>query len=54
VLALREAVANELNNIAARERMDIYVEHLSFEKRQIDKEPTQHMGPIATQMERKG
>ncbi len=31
-----------------------YVEHLSYEKRGIDREAGQHLGPAATEMERRG
>ncbi len=54
IKALRLGVADALNNIATRDKLDVYVEHLSFEKRGLDQEPTQHMGPIATGMERDG
>lgn len=54
VRAIRLGVADVLNNIAARDRLDIYVEHLSYERRGLDQEPTQHMGPMATMMEREG
>lgn len=54
IKAIRLGVAEVLNNIAARDRLEVYVEHLSFEKRGLDLEPTQHMGPIATGMEREG
>jgi hypothetical protein len=54
ITALRQGVAGILNNIAARDRLGVYVEHLNFEKRGLDQEPTQHVGPIATQMERRG
>lgn len=51
---LRGALAGILNDISARERLGVYIEHLSYERRGIDKEPTQHLGPKATQMERDG
>lgn len=54
VTALRRGVADVMNDIAARDRLNVYVEHQSFEKRGIDREATQHMGPVATEMERKG
>lgn len=54
ILTLRQDVAGILNNIAARDRLDVYVEHLSFEKRGLDLEATQHMGPAAAEMERDG
>jgi MobA/MobL family len=54
IASLRQGLAGVLNNIAARDRLPVYVEHLSFEKRGLDQEATQHMGPIATEMERRG
>lgn len=54
VRAIRLGVADVLNNIAARDRLEVYVEHLSYERRGIDQEATQHMGPMATKMEREG
>jgi hypothetical protein len=54
VTELRRSVADALNTIAARDGLDVYVEHLSYEKRGIDKEAAQHLGPSATEMERRG
>lgn len=54
ILNLRQGVADVLNDIAARDRLDVYVEHLSYEKRGLDLEATQHMGPVAAEMERDG
>lgn len=54
IAQLRAAVAGIFNTIAARDRLQVHVEHRSFEARGIDREPTQHTGPIATQMERRG
>jgi hypothetical protein len=54
IINLRQGVADILNNIAARDGLEIYVEHLSFEKRGIDREPTQHLGKYASQMEKRG
>jgi hypothetical protein len=54
VISLRQGIADTLNNIAARAGLYVYVEHLSFEKRGIDKEATQHVGASATEMERRG
>lgn len=51
---LREEVAGVLNNIATRERLPVYVEHLSYETRGEELEPTHHMGPMATEIERDG
>jgi hypothetical protein len=54
VKALRLGIANVMNDIAARDRLDVYVEHESFEKRGLDREATQHMGPVANEIERQG
>lgn len=54
ILNLRQCVADVLNNIAARDGLQIYVEHLSFEKRGIDKEATQHLGKYASRLEQRG
>lgn len=54
VTELRRSVADAFNVIAAREGLQVYVEHLSYEKRGIDKEAAQHLGPSATEMERRG
>ena len=54
LLELREFSAGEMNRIAKRDRVNVYVQHLSFEKQGIDREPTQHMGHKATSMERRG
>jgi len=51
---LREMVAKTMNHIAHREKLAVKTEHLSFEKRGIDREPSQKMGQHATEMERKG
>jgi len=50
----RGAVAGIMNDISAREKLGVFVEHLSFKSRELDREPTQHMGPIASEMERRG
>lgn len=54
ISALRLAVADVLNNIAARDNLPVYAEHLSYERRGIDREPTQHLGHKATELEREG
>ena len=51
---LRERVAGVLNEISAEAGHEVYVEHLSFEKRGLDREATQHMGTHASDMERNG
>jgi len=52
--ALRGEIAAIQNDIAARQKLDVFVEHLSFAKRGLDKQPTQHVGPDATASERSG
>ncbi len=54
ILSLRTFTANELNRIAKRDRLQVKTEHLNFEERGVDREPTQHRGNTATQMERNG
>ena len=54
ILSLREFTANGMNRIAERENLKVRTEHLSFEKRGIDREPTQHLGANASQIEREG
>jgi hypothetical protein len=51
---VRASVAGVMNNISAREKLGVYVEHVSFEQRGLDKEPTKHLGPAASEMERRG
>jgi hypothetical protein len=52
--SLRGEIAGVLNDVACRHRLNVYVEHLSFEDRGLDREATQHLGPDATEMERRG
>jgi len=54
VKALRKFTADEMNRIAQRDKLEVKTEHLSFEARGIDKEPTKKMGVSATQAERRG
>ena len=54
VKSLRAFTASEMNRISERDKLDVKTEHLSFEARGIDKEPTQKMGYMATQLERRG
>lgn len=54
ILSLREFTAAEMNRIAERDSIAVKTEHLSFEKRGIDREPTQKLGPYAAELERKG
>ena len=54
VKALRKFTADEMNRIAERDKLEVKTEHLSFEARGIEKEPTKKMGVAATQAERRG
>ena len=54
VLELREFMAAEMNRIAQRDGLKVKTEHLSFEERGIEREPTQKLGPAAAEMERRG
>jgi hypothetical protein len=54
VRAMRFAVADTLNHICTRDNIRVYVEHLSYEERGLAREATQHLGPIASNMERAG
>ena len=54
VKALRKFTASEMNRIAQRDKLEVKTEHLSFEARGIEKEPTKKMGFAATQAERRG
>lgn len=51
---MRHFIAGEMNRIAERDGLQVRTEHLSFEERGIDREPTQHLGPHASQMEKEG
>ncbi len=53
-LWLREQVAGIMNDISAANGLDVYTEHLSFETRGIDRVPQKHLGPLASDLERKG
>lgn len=54
LIRLRQGIADTMNNIAARDNVPVYVEHLSFEKRGIDREPLKPMSKEAISLERKG
>lgn len=54
VTRLRQGIADSMNNIAARDNVPVYIEHLSFEKRGIDREPLKPMSKEAIQLERDG
>lgn len=51
---LRKFTAQAMNRIAERDKLDVRTQHLSFAARGIEKEPTQKMGYMATQLERRG
>ena len=50
----REQWAHHQNRALERHGHPARVDHRSFEARGIDREPTQHLGPVASDMERKG
>ena len=54
VIKLRELAADIINEHLAAAHSDIRVDHRSFKERGIDREPTTHLGPAATEMERRG
>jgi hypothetical protein len=54
VVKLRELAADIINKSLAAANADIRVDHRSFKDRGIDQEPTTHLGPAATEMERRG
>ena len=54
LLQWREAWAREQNRTLERHGHAERVDHRSYEDQGIDREPTQHMGPTATDMERNG
>lgn len=54
VLWLREHAANLINAALEEAGSDERVDHRSYAGRGIEKEPTQHLGPEASEMERRG
>jgi len=54
VTKLRELAANLINEALADANSDIRVDHRSFKERGIEKEATTHLGPAASEMERRG
>lgn len=54
VTAIREAAANIINRALERADKAERVDHRSLEAQGVDREPTQHLGPAASQMERRG
>ncbi len=51
---LRELAADIINEHLAAANADIRVDHRSFKERGIEREPTTHLGPAASEMERRG
>jgi hypothetical protein len=54
VTKLRELAAGIINEHLAAANADIRVDHRSFKERGIEQEPTTHLGPAASQIERRG
>jgi hypothetical protein len=54
LLQWREQWAHHQNRALERHGHEARVDHRSFEDRGIDREPTQHLGPTAADMERNG
>jgi len=54
VTKLRELAANIINQALKDINSDIRVDHRSFQERGIQQEPTTHLGPAASEMERRG
>jgi MobA/MobL family len=54
VVKLRELAADLINESLAAVNSDIRVDHRSFKERGIEQEPTTHLGPAASEMERRG
>ena len=54
VKKLRELAADIINTVLKDANADIRVDHRSFKERGIDREPTTHLGPSATEIERRG
>jgi hypothetical protein len=54
VVKLRELAADIINDALKDANADIRVDHRSFKERGIEREPTTHLGPAASEMERRG
>jgi hypothetical protein len=54
VTKLRELAADLINEQLKAAHSDLRVDHRSFEARGIEKEPKTHLGPAASEMERRG
>ena len=51
---IRHAAADIINEVLKKNNSDLRVDPRSFKERGIDKTPQQHLGPIATEIERDG
>ena len=54
ILFIRQYAAELINYALERAGLDERVDHRSFEARGIDREPTEHLGPTASELEREG
>jgi Ti-type conjugative transfer relaxase TraA len=54
IYALREALAERLNQVAQRHGLDLYADPRSYAERGIELTPTKHIGVHAVAMDRKG
>ena len=54
VVKLRALAADIINEALREANSDVRVDHRSFKERGIEQEPTTHLGPAATEMERRG
>ena len=54
VTKLRELAADIINEHLKAAHADIRVDHRSFKERGVEREPTTHLGPAASEMERRG
>jgi hypothetical protein len=54
ILFVRQYAAELINDALERAGVDERVDHRSFEARGIDREPTEHLGPTASELEREG
>lgn len=54
VTKLRELAADIINEHLAAAHADIRVDHRSFQERGIERQPSTHLGPAATEMQRRG
>jgi hypothetical protein len=54
IKAIRKEWEQHVNRAYERAGLDIQVDHRSHEDRGIEQEPTKHLGPTATEMEKRG